>query len=463
MDKHFLRYLPPLLVILLALSVGGVLWYIIPCRYSLNHVEYYDALADTVPNPLMGYAPDARDEEACANTSLVYIGLTWAEWEPSEGRYDIEGFEQAFHIERWKEEGKHAVLRFLADVPGEEKHMDIPDWLYQKTGDGAFYSTSYGQGYAPDYSNRYLRERHKKAIKALADYCNKDSFAAYVELGSLGHWGEWHTAWSQNRAIPKLPDAEICWEYVLDYSDTFHNVLFLMRRNYPMVTDAGLGLYHDMVGDPADTEEWLGWLAEGGGQETQRNELELQPAPDNWKTAPVGGELTSRFSREELLEDELKRTIDQTCALHMTFLGPNCPEESEPRSRNVLESHLGYRLFVSKLETVFDFGKNILRVGMTWENNGAAPFYWDWPVMMVVYNAEGERIYWQDLELRLPEVLPGENVKTEGEIPYSDMLREGFSIGVVVTSPDENEHIRLAFEEIEPDENGVFILYTYKG
>ena len=461
MAKRLGRILPPVIVLLLAAAVAAILWYIIPGRYSLNHVEYYDMLVEEVPNPLMGYAPDARDEEACAETSLVYIGLTWADWEPSEGRYDITGLEKTWHLDRWREEGKHAVLRFIADYPGEEKHMDIPEWLYQKTGDGTFYSTEYGQGYAPDYSNRYLKERHKKAIEALAAYCNRDSFVAYVELGSLGHWGEWHTNWTADHAIPRLPDEELCWEYVLDYSDSFHNVLFLMRRNYSMVSEAGLGLYHDMVGDPAETEEWQSCLRDGGEQETQREALLLKPAEENWKKAPVGGELTSSIQMDRLLGEKLGESIEQIRALHVSFLGPNCPTQTNQTGASVLASHIGYRLCISRLETAFDFGRNQLKVKMTWNNNGVAPCYWDWPVPMIVYNAEGERIFWQSLNLSLSDILPGKTVESEAEIPYTETLREGYSIGVVITSPDEKEHIRLAFEEIEPDSDGVHLLYSF--
>ena len=84
------------------------------------------------------------------------------------------------------------------------------------------------------------------AMEALAEYCNKDDFVAYVELGSLGHWGEWHT--NTEEGVPPLPDAEICWDYVLDYSDNFHNARMLMRRNFIMAAEGGMGLYNDMTG-----------------------------------------------------------------------------------------------------------------------------------------------------------------------------------------------------------------------
>ena len=469
-----LRLHPAAVIALLLAAIAGLLYYIIPLRYHLNHREFYDALVENVKNPLIGYAPAADNPEACKDTTLVFIGLTWAEWEPERGRFDIEGMEEKYHIQRWKEEGKRAVLRFIADYPGEERHLDIPDWLYRATRDGHFYETSYGSGYAPDYSNAYLKERHLQAIEALADYCNQDEFVAYVELGTLGHWGEWHTHSGEDSRIPLLPDAELCWEYALDYSDHFFNALLLMRRNYPMMTDAGLGLYHDMVGSPKDTKEWMKWLQEGGVQDTQGAPLELEATANYWENAPVGGEMTSGIGMETILGDGLRDTIDMIRGAHMSFLGPKCPvfpegdgglagNEELMGAAELIEGNLGYRLYISSLQTRFDFGQNRIHVTFQWENNGVAPCYWDWPVMMVVYDHSGKRIYWQSLELAISTILPGSTVQTEGEIPYSNELNKGYSIGIVITSPDEREHIRLAMKDIVPDEEGVHILYTHEG
>ncbi len=73
-----------------------------------------------------------------------------------------------------------------------EPHRDIPDWLYEKTKDGKDYDISYGKGYSPNYANRVFTEAHAKAVAALGKRFGQDTFFSYVELGSLGHWGEWH-------------------------------------------------------------------------------------------------------------------------------------------------------------------------------------------------------------------------------------------------------------------------------
>ena len=145
-----------MVIVILGLAIIGLMMYILPYRYRLNQTEVFSQTNEQLHNPLTGFAPPANKEEECKDSQLVYIGLTWAQWEPREGEYAIEALEESFHIKRWKEEGKHAVLRFVCDVPGEAGHKDIPEWLYQKTKDGSFYDTAYGAGYAPDYSNSCL-------------------------------------------------------------------------------------------------------------------------------------------------------------------------------------------------------------------------------------------------------------------------------------------------------------------
>lgn len=420
----------------------------------------FDELSGPLDNPLIGFAPSAEDMAECEKSSLVYIGITWAEWEPREGYYNIAGLEEKFHVKQWKEENKHAVLRFVCDIPGEAGHMDIPGWLYGMTGDGSFYDCSYGAGYSPDYSNPIFRERHAQAIAALAQYCNQDEFVAYVELGSLGHWGEWHT--NTGAGVPALPGADICWEYVLDYSNSFYHALLLMRRNYVMVSEGNLGVYNDMTGHTEDTEEWLGWLSEGGSYETAGEALQYVPLSNFWERAPVGGEMTSQYPMEELLGDRLQETLRLLGQTHMTFLGPKCPEGELRESSGALavRDRLGYRFYISELRTQFSFQDNCLNVYLTWENTGLAPIYWNWPVTMYVYDRDGKLEYWETVEIDLTELMPGSTIETESHIPFTDLFREGFQIGLDIVSPDEQNHIKLAMETEET--GNVQLLYRYE-
>lgn len=451
--------IPYIMLVLLSAGCAGLLLYIVPYRYHLNHMETFSETNEPLDNPLTGYAPPAENTAECSDSQLVYIGLTWDMWEPVPGQYAEEILEETFHIKQWKQENKHAVLRFICDLPGEEGHMDIPRWLYEKTRDGEFYDTGYGAGYAPDYENEYFMERHSLALQALADYCNKDDFVAYVELGSLGHWGEWHT--NTGEGLAAMPDAQICWNYVLDYSDNFHNARLMMRRNYTMAADGGMGLYNDMTGSPDDTEEWLGWIENGGSFDTSGTPLQYTPMPEFWKKSPSGGEFTSEYSMEELLNDRFQETLGLIRDSHMTFIGPQSPEGTlkDENAAQTIREELGYRYYISSISTRYSFSDDSLEVKLTWENTGLAPLYWNWPVTMYIYNSDGTLKYWEMVDLDLTELYPGTTLETVSSIPFTDEFRHGYQVGIGITDPDEKEYILLANDAEEREH--IQILYKF--
>ena len=214
-------------------------------------------------NPLMGYAPSAWHDQVSEDISLLYMDITWAELEPEEGVYDWNAIEEENQTKRWKEEGKHLILRFVCDIPGDEKHMDIPQWLYEKTGeDGTWYDGEYGKGYSPDYNNKIFIEEHEMAVKALGEHFGKDGLISYIELGSLGHWGEWHVNYSEG--ITRIPKESVRNQYVLPWLEAFPGTPMLMRRPFHIAEDYGMGLYNDMAGYEESTEEWLTWRLRAG-------------------------------------------------------------------------------------------------------------------------------------------------------------------------------------------------------
>lgn len=461
MERKKRSKVPYVLIVILGIAIAGLLRYILPYRYQLNKTVYFSESDEPLDNPLTGYAPNAENVEECEDSQLVYLGITWAMWEPEQGRYDVEALEEKFHISRWKEENKHAVIRFICDIPGEEGHKDIPEWLYEKTRDGEFYQTEYGAGYSPNYSNDYFLERHGLAIEALAEYCNEDDFVSYVELGSLGHWGEWHT--HSEAGLELLPDVQICWQYALDYSDNFHNARLLMRRNFVMASQGNMGLYNDMTGSSEDTREWTDWIQQGGSLQTSGAEIPYEPMEDFWETAPSGGEFTSIYSMEELLDERLVDTLNMVKDSHMSFIGPKCPEGDlkDSNAAETIREKLGYRYYISSITTEYLFAESALEVRLVWENSGIAPMYWDWPVTMYVYNQEGNLKYWEFLDINLSELVPGEQIETKAKIPFTDEFRQGYQVGIQITDPDEDEYITLAMDTVKKD--NIQMIYTYDG
>ena len=53
--------------------------------------------------------------------------------------------------------------------------MDIPEWLYEKSGKaGQWYAGGYGKGFAPDYNNPTIISCHEQAVKALGEHLGQD-------------------------------------------------------------------------------------------------------------------------------------------------------------------------------------------------------------------------------------------------------------------------------------------------
>ena len=134
-------------------------------------------------NPLIGYAVSADYPDAVGENTLVYIGMTWSDIEPQEGVYDFTTLINENQAQEYASQGKHAVFRLLCDVPWQEEHMDIPQWLYEKTRDGTFYDTSYGKGYSPNYANPDLIEAHGKVAAApVKNYASPYILLAFIYI-----------------------------------------------------------------------------------------------------------------------------------------------------------------------------------------------------------------------------------------------------------------------------------------
>ena len=381
---------------LFLLGMGGSM-----LKNAATPTRIYTPDESAFPNAQIGYAP--MTDSAYAQDSLLrYVELRWREVEPQEGVYAWDALDAQYGFRDLRARGIHLVVRFVCDVPGQESHMDIPDWLYAQTGDGSWYSTDYGKGYSPDYSNATFRAAHRRVLAALGEHFGNDGFVTYVELGSLGHWGEWHI--KTGEGLVPMPGEAIRDEYVADYEAAFPTAKLLMRRPFNITAAHGLGVYNDMTGHGKDTAEWLGWLQNGGWYGEEPNAL--APMPAFWQSAPVGGEFTSSIPMKTMLRSQLSRTVELVQQSHMSFLGPKVAEETYRGGYNAVLKNLGYRLRVTQLTLTPGLGGTT--VALTIRNDGNAPFYWDWSTNLYLEDAAGNTLCTLPLGLSLPELLPGQ-------------------------------------------------------
>ena len=412
-------------------------------------IKQYKESQAAFGNPLMGYAPSAWYNEVSEDISLLYMDITWAELEPEEGVYNWASIDEENQISRWRKEGKHLVFRFVCDIPGEEAHMDIPEWLYEKSGKaGKWYDGEYGKGFAPDYNNPTIISCHEQAVKALGEHFGQDGLISYVELGSLGHWGEWHVNYSEG--IQRIPREAVRDKYILPWTEAFPDARILMRRPFASAEKYGFGLYNDMTGQPEATQSWLGWINNGGEYDQTGEKNVIVPMNDFWKTAPSGGEFTSSLSMEEMLDTNLSGTVEMIREAHTTFLGPKIPDENYVDGYKEVLKNMGYRLWISMAEL-----KNTAkgsRLKLIWENSGVAPMYKEWPVYVYIEDESGKLVEKSMISIKISSLLPGEKATTLTALEterLNSLLEKGYRLSVGIEDPmTELPCVRFAMEAL---------------
>lgn len=412
-------------------------------------IKQYKESQAAFGNPLMGYVPSAWYNEVSEDISLLYMDITWAELEPEQGVYNWASIDKENQISRWRKEGKHLVLRFVCDIPSDEEHMDIPEWLYEKSGEaGKWYDGEYGKGFAPDYNNPMIISCHEQAVKALGEHFGQDGLISYVELGSLGHWGEWHVNYSAG--IQRIPREAVREKYILPWTEAFPDARILMRRPFASAEKYGFGLYNDMTGQPEATQSWFDWINNGGEYDQTGEKNVIVPMKDFWKTAPSGGEFTSSLSMEEMLDTNLSGTVEMIREAHTTFLGPKIPDENYVDGYKEVLKNMGYRLWISMAEL-----KNTAkgsRLKLTWENSGVAPMYKEWPVYVYIEDESGKLVEKSRISIKISSLLPGEKATTLTALEterLNSLLEKGYRLSVGIEDPmTELPCVRFAMEAL---------------
>ena len=289
------------LVICLIIITSGLYAIFVYLNTRNTGTKFEYTLSDkSFGNPLMGYVPSAEEKTVSEDVHLVYVDITWKELEPKKGHYNWETIEESNQFKRWKKEGKQVVLRFLLDYPGKSSHKDIPDWLGNEISDlGDAYNTSYGKGFSPNYQNKQLRKYYKDAVTAMGQRWGNDDFIAYIELGGLGHWGEWHV--HSDAGIRQLPRKEVRNDYIAPFQPAFPKAKILMRRPFDTGLEGDFGIYNDVFGDKSATKTWLNWIQNGGSYDQTQEQAALKAMPNAWEKTPIGGEMTSSQSMSTLL------------------------------------------------------------------------------------------------------------------------------------------------------------------
>ncbi len=444
--------LPAYLLVLSLCTAAGSLGLMLYGSYQSTFVMTFspEASHEVLKSPGMGLAPWAESPETRdLDTSLVYVELPWSLWEPEEGNYAIDYVKNYYNLDYYKAQGRQVVFRFLCDKPTDKEHMDIPQWLYDLTGDGTYYDTSDGKGYSPNYANNIFIDRHSDAISALGDAFGDDDFFCYIEVGSLGHWGEWSV--DKDEGVPVLPSEEIREKYLYAYEDAFPNAVLLMRFPLEDVKESNYGLFNDVTGDSRETQYWREMMK--GGVWDQTGEKVLVDCRNVWKKAPIGGEFATTDNDRAVLVDNFNVTLETIQENHQSFLGPKIIID-ETDSKHVKENldqillEMGYRFRVDKVEMNFK-PVSSFRSRIHLKNEGIAPIYGNYHVRVYLFDEEGGEVMDTDVKLDLNSLMPGKATSFSVDFNQEDLNPDHiYRLGLAIVNEDGEPSVPLALTDM---------------
>jgi hypothetical protein len=352
-------------------------------------------------NPLKGWCPYIDAGEIQFPYSMVFFPVSWKELEPREGQYAFEKWEKtAWDVE--KARGKHVAFRVYADMPARPSGM--PEWVIDKGVRQTSY-TDHGGGQSPDYDNPKMLSAMEKLIAALGRRYDENPRVAFIQLGLLGFWGEWHT-YPRN----ELFASPATQKRVIDAYHKAFSQKRLMARNPADYAgkQAWLGFHDDML--PEDTDGTEGWKFLPRLRSSGRTE--------NWKRSASGGEMVFN-GNQRWLGGEYAHMLKMVEEAHFSWVGPYCPAlEPSPSPQFTqraaeLVRRMGYQFSLTEIRHDGDavLGGE-LKIAIDGENQGVAPFYYPWSIELALFDRAGKPAARLPTKWDVRKWLPGKFTET---------------------------------------------------
>lgn len=337
-------------------------------------------------NPLKGWAAYSESWSTYAlPASMAFFYVSWRELEPNPGDYRFSQWES----QKWntpQAQGKHIVMRLYLDYPNLP--TGVPQWVIDSGVAMRPYDIpEIGQGLAPDYDDPRLLVPLLDFIQAFGVRYNSNPRVAFVQLGTLGFWGEWHT-WP----LYHLFASEATQQAVVQaYRSAFPDKILLARYPYPTTSTPWMGYHDDMF--PADTDYW-----NGEGEEWYfLPSLRRAGRDENWRVAAFGGEMVPNQGRY-YLSTEWPRTLEMLRRAHISWIGPYAPilepnlNATQLENARTMVRTMGYQYRILRASWIA-YPSN-LQLQIEGVNEGVAPFYYPWQVRLgILRRTDGSVVF----------------------------------------------------------------------
>ncbi|HUT95148.1 MAG TPA: DUF4832 domain-containing protein [Thermoguttaceae bacterium] len=383
--------------------------------------------------------------------SIAYFRVNWGDIEPIEGRPKWEVIDES--IAAWEEHEVRIAFRIMTANAHTRDYYCSPKWLF----DAGCGSYEYMRGgtdtmsggeritrIEPDYADPLFLQKHGDFIAALARRYDGHPRIEFLDIGSYGIWGEWHT--------PNGKPWEVRRQIIDMYLDGFRKTALVQMSDdaealaYSIAH--GAGFRRDGVGSPWHEKTWIGSEKYAG----------VAGFADQWQRAPVVFEWFGPYDFLKRREWSFDRAVEFILANHATYINDNLgpvPDEELPKLHE-LARRSGYRFVlreVSHAATVSPGGG--LAVEMKWSNVGVGKLYRRHPLVLYLVDADGNLVAGQEQPHVDPTTwLPGDH-DVAGRIDVPESVTPGkYTLAVALLDPDtQKPAIRLPIDA--PQQNRV--------
>jgi hypothetical protein len=395
------------------------------------------------------------------NSSIAYFRWYWDDLEPKENRPTFGMIDSLLAIAR--ERGQKIAFRVMCQNghemadKRENDHREVPEW-YRNSGAGGFPYPN-GVSWQPDYDDPLFLDKHGQLIRALGERYDGHPGLDHVDIGSIGHWGEWHST------VGPLPSADN-WRALIDiYLESFTRTPLVMNIDgdeaLAYAVARGTGWRADCLGDMRSTAPDRNWdhMSIAYPQAIEKHRLS-----DIWRRAPVV--LETCWNMGHWLEQgwDVDWILEKALEWHVSVLNnKSFPVPAEYADKvEWFQKKMGYRFVLTRLNHPAAVSPGgTLRLEMDWINRGVAPVYLRHPLALELEPDEGGKPRRVLTDVDITRWLPGRRV-VYSEISLPEDIKPGrYNLRLALLDPDSLEPaIRLAIAGREPD--GWYVLSDIK-
>ena len=412
--------------------------------YSAINQEYKSSPAD---NPLKGFMPFKIEDGSKTSYSFPHSMEWWyiplSSLMDGQDSYTFEtGLEPV--LNDISSRGHQAVFRVYLDYPNRSDNA-VPQFIWDMGVAKHSYDNAAGVGVMPDWKDQKLMDVINKFVVEFGKRYDGDSRIGFITLGMIGHWGECHT-WPEDDLMPTDTQMD---QFFKTYDDSFNKTKIVARYpNTANVSSFNIGFHDDSFTE--STLDLASWYF--------MTRMRKANATNKWKTEAIGGEFRPENQNPFIngtttrgMQDYDKCINDTHCSwliFDKVFMSASSVEQFN--RMKTASQKLGYEFTL--YSSSMSLSDNAYKVTITIDNNGIAPFYYDWPVQFALIDTSNVIVKTYDTDWALTKLLPSSEKELSTNLNLSDVISGSYILGMTVKNPLSNGKV-LKFANKAQDSN----------